>query len=143
MLKSQILIYPATAHDRDVYDSFHAYGNGEYILTIPEMRKMASFYHEEKYKLADGRNPGPKSALNAPLLATDDELKGLPPCLTITAECDLLRDEGEHYARRLTDVGVDTCAVRVLSAMHGFTTMVQTTIQYRQAVALITNYLKA
>jgi acetyl esterase len=153
LLKSQILLYPATANDRDDYGSYHTYGNGGYILTIPELTMMAAFYHEEQFKLADGRNPGPKSALNAPLLATDDELKGLPPCLTITAECDLLRDEGEHYARRLTDAGVETCTVRVIGAVHGFFTLApiptpgdpssETTPQYRQFLGLIANYLKA
>lgn len=38
----------------------------------------------------------------------------------ITAESDVLRDEGESYARRLAEAGVDVTAVRYLGTMHAF-----------------------
>lgn len=54
----------------------------------------------------------------APLLS--DRLGSLPPTLVVTAEHDLLRDEGEHLARLLAEQGVPVVATRYLGQIHGF-----------------------
>ncbi|ORZ09861.1 lipase [Absidia repens] len=145
VVHGQILIYPSTAYIRHDNESFKDYGNGDYTLSKEDMRYFATHYYGDEHKRQVNGHwiYGPEQINAAPLVATDDELKGLPRCLTLTAECDVLCDEGEEYARRLTAVGVDSCAVRVIGAIHGFvTSTVPDTPQYRQALQLIGSFLK-
>jgi acetyl esterase len=90
--------------------------------------------------------PKPPLELNnpyaTPLIATLEQLSGLPPTLLITAECDILRDEGEAYGNRLTEAGVEVCALRVLNTTHGFmTSLGPATPQYTYIFKTIVNFI--
>ena len=56
----------------------------------------------------------------SPLRATLEELKGLPPAMILNGEADVLRDEGENYARKLRIAGVEVTAIRFQAIIHDF-----------------------
>ncbi|MFI7420034.1 alpha/beta hydrolase [Nonomuraea sp. NPDC049684] len=106
-LAHQALVYPVLDTAMDT-PSYHAYAKG-FGLDAAEMAWFAERY-------ASGADPA--DPLLSPLRIAD--LTGLPPATVLTAECDVLRDEGEHYARRLADAGVPVEARRFDGAIHGF-----------------------
>ena len=57
----------------------------------------------------------------SPLRASS--LTGSAPAIVVTAECDVLRDEGEAYARRLEAEGARTVLRRYRGLPHGFFSM--------------------
>ena len=56
----------------------------------------------------------------SPLRATIEELKELPDAMVLNGEADVLRDEGEAYARRLREAGVNVTAIRFQAIIHDF-----------------------
>ncbi|WP_263366501.1 alpha/beta hydrolase [Edaphobacter bradus] len=56
----------------------------------------------------------------SPLQAALSDLSQVAPAVIITAECDVLRDDGERYAQRLADAGVAVTAMRLLGTIHNF-----------------------
>jgi acetyl esterase len=109
-IRLQALLYPATDASCSK-PSCREFENGP-NLTLAAMR-----WYWDQY-LPDGVD----SAIDtiSPLNASLDDLSGLPPALVISAEIDVLRDDGEAYARKLTQAGVTVTATRYLGALHGF-----------------------
>ena len=78
--------------------------------------------------------------LVSPLLTPD--LADLPPALLITAEYDPLRDEGEAYAQRLAEAGVEVEMRRFDGFIHAFFSLVATIEAAREAVDLVGGTLR-
>jgi len=106
----QVLFWPVTnaAFDTASYDQF-AEG---YFLTRNMMKWFWDSYTTDPQERLD--------VYASPLQATTERLKGLPPALILTAEMDVLRDEGEAYARELDRAGVDVTAIRYNGMIHDF-----------------------
>ncbi|WP_246227470.1 alpha/beta hydrolase [Mycolicibacterium helvum] len=67
--------------------------------------------------------PDPRDRLRdtvSPLRAATSDLARFPPSLIITAEADVVRDEGEAFAARLREAGARSTAVRYEGTIHGF-----------------------
>jgi acetyl esterase len=54
------------------------------------------------------------------LLASSEQLAGLPRAFIITTENDVLRDEGEAYGRKLIEAGVEVVTARYNATIHDF-----------------------
>ncbi|MFF0143214.1 alpha/beta hydrolase [Streptomyces sp. NPDC005227] len=106
----QSLYYPVTDAGQDT-NTYREFADGP-ILTAKSMAWFWDSYAPDHCRRAE--------ITASPLRATLDELSGLPPALIIVAENDVLRDEGEAYARRLTSAGVATTSVRYNSTVHDF-----------------------
>ena len=92
-------------------DSYEEFAEGPW-LTKKAMEWFWNAYEPDTKKRRD--------SLLSPLLATNEELRGFPRTLLITDENDVLRDEGELFAHRLMEAGVDVTAMRFLGTMHDF-----------------------
>lgn len=108
-LRFQLLVYPVVGLPSDGRQSYEDFADG-YFLTRGGMEWFTDQYAGSPQDLA--------SPYLAPLQA--DDLSGLPPALVITAEYDPLCDEGEAYAERLRESGVDCTLTRYESQIHAF-----------------------
>jgi len=106
----QLLIYPAT--DATRCQPSHVENAEGYLLTADALEWFLDLYLEPG---TDREDPDV-----SPFFAKD--LSGLPPALVITAEYDPLRDEGEAYADRLVEAGVEVTVSRYPGMIHGFVT---------------------
>jgi acetyl esterase len=102
----QVLLYPAL-DPTCATTSYRELGDG-YLLTAADMR----WYWHQYVGCANPANPE--------IAPAGADLAGLAPALVITAEYDLLRDEGEAYAHALEAAGVPTRLLRWPGVVHSF-----------------------
>lgn len=106
----QLLLYPVTSSELTT-QSYKDFAQGPWLTKAA----MEWFWNAYEPDIAARKNP-----LLSPLNASIDQVKNVPPALIITAENDVLRDEGEAYAHKLMQAGVSVTAVRFLGTMHDF-----------------------
>ena len=104
---AMLLNYGAFAPERT--PSYARFGAGDYSLESDEMDAFWAAYVDGPDQLAD--------PLVAPLRA---DLAGLPPAFLAIAECDILADCNDAFARKLEEAGVPTRAVTYKGATHSF-----------------------
>jgi acetyl esterase len=129
----QQLLWPALDTNLDT-GSYRAFGEGRFLPTA-FMRYGWDHYAPD----AETR----RHRYAAPLQATVEQLRGLPATLIQTAENDVLRDEGEAYARKLADAGVPVELRRFPDQIHGFLNAIGAGRTSRAAVGEIAAKLRA
>jgi acetyl esterase len=105
----QVLIYPIT--DCNFQTASYLQFAEDYFLT----RQAMIWFWDQYCPVLSVREEAQASPLRA------NVLEGLPPALILTAEFDPLRDEGEAYADRLKQAGVECKVIRYEGMIHGFT----------------------
>ncbi|WP_277053140.1 alpha/beta hydrolase [Zestomonas thermotolerans] len=109
-LRYQLLLWPVTDASFD-NASYQQFAEGHFLT-----RDMMKWFWDSYTT-----DPKQRAEIHAsPLQATPEQLQGLPPALVQTAEFDVLRDEGEAYARKLDAAGVEVTAVRYNGMIHDF-----------------------
>lgn len=109
-IKFQLLLYPVTDTSMDT-ESYKLFKDGPW-LSKKAMEWFWNAYVPQKSERED--------IYVSPLKAEIADLENLPPALVVVAENDVLRDEGELYAAKLNDAGVDTTCVRINGTHHDF-----------------------
>ena len=107
-IRCQVLMWPVmnATFDTASYDQF---ADGHFLT-----RSLMEWFWDSYT-----RDPRDRQEVYAsPLQATNERLKGLAPALIQTAEMDVLRDEGEAYARKLDHAGVDVISTRYNGLIH-------------------------
>jgi acetyl esterase len=113
-VRGQLLVYPVTDHPSAGFASYAEFAEG-FGLTREVMVWFWDLYLGASLQANEAAALSPRAA---PLRAGD--LGGLPPALVLTAEYDVLRDEGEAYAQRLREAGNPVQAQRFAGMHHGF-----------------------
>jgi len=109
-IKLQVMLWPVTDANFET-GSYRDLGEGRFLT-----KKMMIWFWENYLPDLKKR----EEIYASPLRAGMEQLKGLPPTLIQTAENDVLRDEGEAYARKLDEAGVDVTLTRYAGLIHDY-----------------------
>ncbi len=107
-IRYQVLFYPVVDFASD-NESYRTFANGPW-LTAATMRWMFDL---------EGLTGTETDGIAWPNRASVEQLRGLPDAMIIVDD-DILRDEGEAYAHRLSEAGVRVTSVRYNETIHDF-----------------------
>ena len=107
-LRLQVVLYGVTDQGYEE-PSCRDLGTG-YLPTLAMMRWFTEQYLTDRAQVSDPRA--------SPLRAS--QFDGLPAAYVVTAEYDLLRDQGKAYAERLRTAGVPVAYHEAKGMIHGF-----------------------
>lgn len=107
-IRLQVLLWPVTDANFET-DSYKQYADGRFLT-----KNMMVWFWDNYTKNSEER----KSIYASPLQGSLNQLKGLPKAMIAVAENDVLRDEGEAYARKLDNSGVQVSIMRYDGMIH-------------------------
>jgi acetyl esterase/lipase len=133
-IATQVLFYPVTDASFDT-PSYHQFAEGYWL------RRDAMQWFWDQYTTDEAKR---NEITASPLRASTEQLAGLPKALVITAEADVLRDEGEAYARKLRQAGIDVTATRYQGIIHDFVMVnaLRSTNAAQDAITQAINHLR-
>jgi acetyl esterase len=121
-LRFQLLIYPVVQAEDDSA-SMREFGSSHFLT-----RELMDYFFE-MYLTSPAERRLPQVS---PIYA---EVRGLPPAMVMTAECDPLRDQGEAYGRKLQAAGVAVELKRYAGMIHPFVSLAGIIDEGRTAIA--------
>jgi acetyl esterase len=129
-LALQVLVYPATDGGLDTA-SFREHAD------VPNLTAQVMRWFWDQFCPVERRTETEASVLRA------RDLNGVAPALVLTAEYDVLRDEGEAYARRLREADVPVTSTRYEGQIHGFLRMPAVIDRAQEAIDDVARYVRA
>jgi len=127
-IRLQLLIYPALDARMEGRSHLPSVNGHGYNVSTEQMRWYWDLYRGDGGVAADDPDVSP---LYAP------DLSAAPPAIVVTAEFDLLRDDGAAYVERLAGTGVPVVHVHYPGQIHGFMGLFDDVVEARDAVTAL------
>lgn len=132
--KVQLLIVPVTDNTASPATS-PTYASSEFTAALPAEKML---WYRRHY-LPDLKTWG--SVVASPLFGTDEVFAKLPPAVVLVGELDVLRWEGEEYARKLQGAGVEAKVELMKGMPHPFLAMDAVLDEGKRAIDILCDSL--
>lgn len=109
-IQKQLLYYPVT-NACFCTESYRQFAESYYLY------RQGMMWFWNQYTVSEHDR---KQVTASPLRADMEQLRDLPDTMILNGEADVLRDEGEAFARKLRMAGVDVTAMRFQGMIHDF-----------------------